>query len=637
MKHEALTRWTTEDAAELYGIRNWGSGYFDVSPRGTVIMKPRNSTSNASIDLYEVVREIQKQDFSLPVLIRFSDIISAQIHTLNESFGKAIRESNYRNSYQGVYPIKVNQKRQVVRDIVQSGAEYHHGLEAGSKAELIAAIANQIDPEAFIICNGYKDREFVDLALYSLKMGVKTIIVIEMPGEVGLVLERSKALGITPMLGIRVKLSSRAGGHWDKSGGDRSKFGLDASQITDMLDMLRNDGALSSLRMLHYHIGSQVPDIRRIRLALQEACRFYVELVAEGAPMGVLNVGGGLAVDYDGSSTNFASSRNYSVAEYAVDVVEIITNVLNEAEVPHPVIVSESGRCITAHHSVLVFDILQARRFEPHNLPDTMPEKNNELIENLMSAKNALTPRNFQETYHDAVYYRDEIRSMFTHGHVSLRERALAERTFWHIIRQIQNIIQHHDYVPDELQGLGPAIADVYYGNFSLFQSVPDSWAIDQLFPVMPIHRLDEMPSRQAVLADITCDSDGIIDNFIDLHDVNHVLPLHEMNGEEYLLGIFLVGSYQETLGDMHNLLGKINVVHLRLKDSGEVDYVLNLPGDSVSDVLADVEYDVKKIRRRIDKIADAAVAEKRISETERTEIITAYFEGLQGYTYFEQ
>lgn len=637
MKREALTRWTVEDSAELYGIRNWGSGYFDISETGSVIVSPNGTDGNVQVDLMDVVRDIRAKGINTPMLLRFSDILASRIHALNQCFADAITDCEYKGQYRGVYPIKVNQKHQVVRDIVEAGAAYHHGLEAGSKAELIAAVASHSDPEAFIICNGYKDQEFVDLALYSLKMGIRTIIVVEMPGELPLVLERSRAINVSPMLGIRAKLAARAAGHWAKSGGDRSKFGLNASQITEMVDVLRDADMLGCLRMLHYHLGSQIPDIRRVRVGLQEACRFYVELTKEGAAMGILNIGGGLAVDYDGSSTNSHSSSNYTVAEYAADVVEIVASVMTDAGVEHPTIVSESGRCITAHHSLLIFDILHARRSEAGDPPEALPEGCSDMLERLMDTHEQLVPHNAQEMYHDAVYYRDEIRTRFLRGDISLRERALAENLFWHIIRRVSDLTQRQTYVPDELQDLEQAIADVYYGNFSLFQSIPDSWAIDQLFPIMPIHRLNEMPTRQAVLADITCDSDGRIDRFIDLHDVSHVLPLHELNGEEYLLGVFLVGSYQETLGDVHNLLGDINVVHIKVDDNGAPQYVLTAPGDTVADVLTLVEYDTTDLMNRTRQIADAALAEGKINESDLDAIITAYSDGLQGYTYFEK
>ncbi|MFC1499304.1 biosynthetic arginine decarboxylase [Verrucomicrobiota bacterium] len=631
MKPEALTRWTSENSAELYGIHNWGSGYFNVSPKGTTVVTPQKNKPDITVDLHEVACDLQAKGHGMPILLRFADILASQVRLLNESFLQAIREANYQATYQGVYPIKVNQKQQVVNNIMEFGQDYHHGLEAGSKAELIIAVANIKNPESFIICNGYKDEEFIDLALYSLKMGIQTFIVIETPSELPLVIKRAKQMNVKPKLGIRAKLASRAGGRWDGSGGDRSKFGLNVSQVIDVVDTLKKEDMIDCLLMLHYHLGSQIPDIRRVRTALNEACRLYAELVKEDAPMGILNVGGGLAVDYDGSHTSFACSRNYSMKEYAVDVVEIIMGAADEAGIPHPMIVSESGRSTVAHHSVLIFNILDTRRFESHSLPKRLPADHNEMLGNLMEVNKSLTSRKAQEAYHDAVYYRDEIRSMFLHGDLPLRERALAENIFWHIIRRIADMTQKKKYVPDEMEGLEPAIADVYYGNFSLFQSLPDSWAIDHLFPVMPIHRLNEVPTRQAILADISCDSDGKIDRFIDQHDVKKILPLHELNNEEYYVGIFLVGAYQETLGDMHNLLGDINVIHIRINDSGEMEYVHEEPGDSVEQVLSYVEYNPSEMLKKIREKTEV------INPDGKEALIKAFTDGMKGYTYFEK
>jgi arginine decarboxylase len=637
MRHETLTRWTAENAAELYGIRNWGSGYFDVSPRGEVVVRPRAAEGGIEISLMNLVEELRRRSLAMPVLLRFSNILSSRIEEINESFRRAIREAGYGGEYRGVYPIKVNQQCEVVEDVCQAGRPYHHGLEAGSKSELIAALACMDDPEAFVICNGYKDEEFIDLALRAHQMGVRTVIVIEMPSELDRVVTRAERLKLRPRLGIRAKLSTRAGGHWDASGGDRSKFGLDASQIIGLVDALRRHGMLDCLQMLHYHLGSQISDIRKIRTALQEAARFYVELAREGAPMGILNIGGGLAVDYDGSHTNFYCSTNYSTYEYASDVVEIVKKLVDEAGIHHPTIVSESGRATAAHHSVLVFNVLHVRRFAPLSVPERLSAGSSQMLGNLMEVSNSLSARNVQEAYHDAVFYRDELRGMFQHGHITLRERALAEDIFWRIICRIADLTKGRKYIPDEMEGLDAAIADVYYGNFSVFQSLPDFWAIDQLFPVMPIHRLNQRPTRLAVLADITCDSDGKIDRFIDLHDVRHVLPLHEPTREEYYLGVFLVGAYQETIGDMHNLIGNTNVLHVRINDDGGIEIARQIAGDRVEEILAYMEYDPEGMQRRMRARAEGAVKAGRISAREKQRLLTAYRDGIRGYTYFEQ
>ena len=637
MRHEALTRWTADHSAEMYGIRNWGSGYFDVNTSGEVIVRPFGPRSGTEVSLMRLIGEMRELNLNMPVLVRFSNILASRIEEINESFHKAIAEAHYQGQYRAVYPIKVNQQCEIVEDITEYGRKYHHGLEVGSKTELIAALAYMDDPEALIVCNGYKDEEFIDLALRAHRMGTQTVIVLEMPGELDLVLQRAERLHMIPSLGIRAKLSTRAGGHWDSSGGDRSKFGLDASQIIELLDILRRRNMLNCLRMLHYHLGSQVSDIRKVRTALQEACRFYVELVREGAAMGLLNIGGGLGVDYDGSHTNYACSTNYSTYEYASDVVEVLTKTANEAGIPHPTIVSESGRATVAHHSILIFNVLHVRQFEPHTIPGKLSVNSSQMLENLMEVCNTLSARNVQEAYHDAVYYRDEVRAMFLHGDISLRERALAETIFWRTICRISDLIKGRKYIPDEMEGLDPAIADVYYGNFSVFQSLPDFWAIDQLFPIMPIHRLNERPTRRGVLADITCDSDGKIDRFIDLHDIKQVLPLHAPDGEEYYLGAFLVGAYQETIGDMHNLFGNTNVLHLRLDEDGSVLRAKKIAGDSVEEILRYMEYDTKSMSAAMTARADRAVKAGRLTAKERKELLQAYKVGVQGYTYFEK
>ncbi len=637
MKTETLTRWTVEKARELYGVRNWGAGYFDVADNGDVLVRPFGAGSPVSISMMDVVAGLKDRGLAMPVLIRFGNVLADRIRMLNESFQKAMREAGYQGRYRGVYPIKVNQQQQVIEEVVRYGKPYHHGLECGSKAELIAALAYMNDPETYIVCNGYKDEEFVDLALYALKMGIQTILVVEMPGEVKLILERAARMNIRPRLGVRAKLATRAEGHWTESGGDRSMFGLNASHVIDIVDLLRDREMLDCMHMLHFHLGSQIANIRNIRAAISEGSRFYVNLVQEGAKMGIINVGGGLAVDYDGSHTNFSSSSNYTVDEYAADVVETVMSLADQAGVPHPTIVSESGRATVAYHSVLLFNILDVSRFESHGLPDTLPDDATEPLKNLMHTNQSLTAKNVQECYHDAVYYRDEIRSAFDHGVVTLRERALAERIFWHIINRVAHELHGRKYIPDELIGLSGAIADVYHGNFSVFQSLPDSWAIEQLFPVIPIHRLNEAPTRQATIADITCDCDGKINRFIDLHDVKNTLPVHKLlDNEDYCMGVFLVGAYQETLGDLHNLLGDTHVISVHVDESGQIEYAREIPGDTVADVLSYVEYNPSDLLDRMRKQAEVAVRAGAITPQERREIVAAYETGLRGYTYFE-
>ncbi len=628
--------WTTKQAAELYGVERWGAGYFSVSEAGEVVVHP--SGNGKSVSLPEIARGIQDRGFDLPVLVRLSDILDARIKRLHESFASAIADYSYEGRYRGVYPIKVNQQQQVVEEICNFGKNYHHGLEAGSKAELIAAMSFLNDPDAYLICNGYKDEEFVDLGLYAQRMGIRCVFVIEMPSELGLILERSKALGIRPVLGVRMKLSTQASGHWTESGGERSVFGLNTAQVMDVLDRLRSEEMLDCLQLLHYHLGSQIPNIRDIREAVKEGCRIYAGLVDEGAAMGVLDLGGGLAVDYDGSHTDFTSSCNYGTSEYCSAIIEEVMSILGETGTPHPDIVTESGRATVAYYSILLFNVLDVSRFETHALPETLPEDSHELLVNLMGAFTALTVKNVQECYHDAIYYRDEAHELFKRGGMTLRERALAGQIFWHILTRISGLLRDLDYVPDEFEHLTSALADVYYGNFSLFQSLPDSWAIDQLFPILPIHRLDEEPTREAILADITCDCDGKIDHFIDLRDVRKTLPLHELkDDEDYTLGVFLVGAYQETLGDLHNLLGDTNVVSVKVDEDGHIHYTREIEGDSVADVLTYVEYEPKEMVRRMREMAESAVKAGRMSPKERRAVMDAYESGLRGYTYFER
>ncbi len=637
IRPDTLTRWTVDQSRDLYNVRNWGQGYFDISPEGDLVVRPSGAKSGPVIRLPAVVAGLRDRGVEMPVLLRFTDILGDRIRLLNESFERAIREAGYRGAYRGVYPIKVNQQQQVVSEVVRRGRPFHHGLEAGSKAELIAALTYLDDPEGLIVCNGYKDEEFIDLALYAQKMGVPTLLVVETPDELPLILDRAERMGLHPALGVRFKISVRGTGHWTESGGDRSMFGLTPSQVIDTLDLLKARGMLDGLRMLHYHVGSQIPNIRHIQAGIREAARVYVDLVREGAPMGYLNVGGGLAVDYDGSHTNFASSSNYAMDEYAADIVEAVLKSTDAAGVEHPVIVSESGRAILAHHAVLLFNVIGVTRFQTAALPEALPEDVHETVRNLFEVPRVLNVRNIQECYHDAMFYRDEVRTLFEHGLIDLRTRALAERAFWFTMTRLSEEIGKLKYVPDELEGIETALADVYHGNFSVFQSLPDVWAIDQLFPVMPIHRLAECPTRQATIADITCDCDGKIARFVDLQDVRKTLRLHAPNGEPYHLGVFLVGAYQETLGDLHNLFGDTNVVSVGLDEAGEVEFTQEVEGDSVADVLSYVEYSPPDMIERFRMRAENAVRAGRLTPQERRQILSAYQAGLRGYTYFEQ
>ncbi|MEG1552483.1 MAG: biosynthetic arginine decarboxylase [Kiritimatiellia bacterium] len=636
---EALNGWNAVKSAELYAVDSWGHGYFGVTPDGFVSVNLRKNGQPMDVRLESIVKELYDRGMSLPVLLRFSDILASRIQLINEAFATAIADYKYKGAYRGVYPIKVNQQQQAVLDVVTHGLPYHHGLEAGSKAELIAALAYMHDPEAYIVCNGYKDEEFVRLALSSLKMGLQTMLVLESLEELDIILTVAEELKVKPRIGIRVKLSSKVGGKWSESGGDRSVFGLTPSQLIAVVDRLREADRLDCLEMLHYHLGSQVPNIREIRDTIKEASRFYVGLVKEGAPMGIFDIGGGLAIDYDGSHTNFESSANYDISEYCADVVEGIMVACDHEKVAHPTIISESGRALIGYYSVLLVDVLGTASFEVEDISsDGLEDKSTpECIANLLDVAKNLRTKNLPEYFNDALYYREEIHKAFKQGLITLRQHAAADRIFWAILTRIRAEVPKMKYVPEDLLGLDEAMADIYYCNFSVFQSLPDAWAIDQLFPIMPIHRLCEKPTRSAHISDITCDCDGQIDKFIDLHDVKHALPLHQVKeGEDYILGAFLVGAYQETLGDLHNLFGDTNVVSVRLDEDGDIDFTDEVEGDTVEEVLSYVEYNTIDLLARFRRLTDAAVKSKRISVLERRKILASYETGLRGYTYFE-
>ena len=634
-----MQRWSVEDSAELYGIRNWSAGYFDVSPEGDVVICPYGNTKPVRVSILDVIEGMRDRGLDMPVLLRVENILDSQISLLHSSFNKAIKSLGYKGSYRGVFPIKVNQQQQVLEALTKTGNRYHHGLEVGSKAELLAAVSLLRDEEACLICNGYKDEEFIDLGLYATRMGFRCFFVIEMPSELELILERSELLGVHPNIGVRAKLSTKVGGHWSESGGERSTFGLTPAQIVDVVDTLIEKGMLDCFKLLHYHLGSQVPNIRDIRSAAMEASRIYAGLVAEGAPMGYLDLGGGLAVDYDGSRTNYVSSRNYGLDEYCTDVIEAVMTILDECEVEHPHIITESGRATVAYYSVLLFNILDVSRIEyedPSDLPE-LGEDTHEAIRNLRDVLKSLSARNLQECHNDAMYYRDEVRQLFQHGKLTLRERTVGERLFWIIMQQILRLKAKLPQPPKDLDAIDRALADIYYGNFSVFQSLTDSWAIEQVFPIMPIHRLAEFPSCQGIISDITCDSDGRIDQFIAPHGTKNMLDLHPLNGGEYYLGVFLVGAYQETLGDLHNLLGDTNVVSIHINDDGSFEFRREIRGDSVADVLSYVEYEPRRIIEDIRQLAENSVRSGRISPQERFRIMLSFEDGMRGYTYFER
>jgi arginine decarboxylase len=635
-KAEPLPKpWSIADALETYGIRDWGNNYFRISANGHVLVTPPGQAGQA-IDLKELVDEVRQRGVGLPLLVRFSDILRSRIDELNQAFQSAIDEYGYPGVYRGVYPIKVNQERQVVEEVVRFGRPYHHGLEAGSKPELLAVLAMLDDDDALVICNGYKDEEYIETALLGSKMGRTIILVVEKLSELPLIARIAEKTGVHPHLGMRAKLSTRGAGRWEASGGDHAKFGLSARELLEATQFLRQNDLLDTFELLHFHLGSQISNIRYIKDGLREAGRLYCELAKMGAPLRYLDVGGGLGIDYDGSQTNFASSINYTLQEYANDVVYAIMEMCEETGITPPTLVSESGRATVAHHCVLVVDVLGVSEFRTGPLPDAPPEDVQAVVWNLYDAYKEITRKNLLEAYHDAVQYKDESLTLFALGHLTLAERVLAEDYFWGICQKILRLVRDMDDTPEELEGIERLLADTYFCNFSIFQSIPDAWAVDQLFPIMPIHRLDERPTRRAVLADITCDSDGKIDAFIDRRDVKHVLELHPLNGEKYYLAVFLVGAYQEILGDLHNLFGDTNTVHVSLAANGEYRLERIVAGDTVTDVLQYVSYSRNELLSRLHGAVERALRTKRITLEESRHLLKIYEVGLASYTYLD-
>ncbi len=636
-KSHALPRpWTVADSLEIYGVRQWGGGYLSANPAGDLVVMP-NKNEQQVINLKELVDEVRKRGIQLPLLIRFSDILKTRIVELNEAFKNAITEYGYKNVYKGVYPIKVNQHRFVVEEIVEYGLPYNYGLEAGSKPELLAVLAMVEDENALIICNGYKDEEYIETALEGSRLGRTIILVVEKESELPLIAKVSKRIGVRPRIGMRAKLASRGSGKWEASGGDRSKFGLSSRDMMEALVFLRENEMLDCFELMHFHLGSQISAIRSVKDALREACRFYVELCKQGVGLKYMDVGGGLGVDYDGSQTNFSSSINYTMQEYANDIVFGVMDICDRENVPHPTLVSESGRAVVAHHSVLVLDVLGVSEFGDYGkLPEKLPKSASPPVVKMFENYKELTRKNLLESYHDAIEYKEECFNLFSLGHLKLEERVLAEDFFWATCLKILRFLREADEVPEELEGLERNLSDTYFCNFSMFQSLPDSWAVDQLFPIVPIHRMAEEPERRAVLADITCDSDGKIDQFIDRRDVKSVLELHQLTGDDYLLGVFLVGAYQEILGDLHNLFGNTNTVHVSLGPEGyHIDHVV--PGDTVNDVLKYVNYTREGVIEKIRHSVENALRNKRMTLEESRRFLRLFELGLSGYTYLER
>jgi arginine decarboxylase len=633
---DVLHAWTVADSLETYSIRDWGGGFIGINAKGHLEVSPAGE-GNPTIDLKELVDDLCRRGIVTPLLIRFSDILKARIVELNECFRRAIGEYGYKGQYRGVYPIKVNQHRFLVEEICEYGKPYHYGLEAGSKPELLAVLAMLENEDALIICNGYKDEEYVETALLGSKLGRTIILVVEKKSELELIRTIAEKTGVKPLIGIRAKLSARGAGKWEESGGDRSKFGLSAREIVEAVAYMREHNLDAGFKLLHFHLGSQISAIRSVKNALREAGRMYIELVKMGLPLEYLDCGGGLGVDYDGSHTNFASSMNYTMQEYANDIVYSIMEMCDADGIPHPSLVTESGRAVVAHHAVLVVDVLGVGEATVPKLPERLPPDASHMVRNLEACYRDVSSKNLLEVYHDAIEYKEETLTAFNVGNISLEERVMADNFFWATCHKIMRIGRDLPRFPEELEGLERALADTFFCNFSMFQSLPDSWAVDQLFPIVPVQRLHEKPARRAVLADITCDSDGRIDRFIDLHDVKTTLPLHVMNGAPYHVGIFLVGAYQEILGDLHNLFGDTNTVHVSLDPDHGYKIRHVVAGDTVTDVLNYVSYNRNDLVARVRQSAEIALRKQRMTFEESRQLLRVYEDGLAGYTYLER
>ena len=630
-----MKKWTIEDSKELYNINGWGTSYFGINAQGDVYVSP--CKDGAEIDIKEIVDELALRDVTPPVLLRFPDILDNRIEKTASCFKRAAEEYNYKGESFVIYPIKVNQMRPVVEEIISHGEKFNLGLEAGSKPELHAVIAVQCQSDSLIICNGYKDQSYIELALLAQKMGKRIFIVVEKLNELEIIARAAKKLNVSPNLGIRIKLATSGSGKWEESGGDASKFGLTSSELLEALEILDKKGMHDCLRLIHFHIGSQITKIRRIQAALREASQFYIQLHKMGYNVDFVDCGGGLGVDYDGTrSPSSESSVNYSIQEYVNDCIYTFVEVADRNGIQHPNIITEGGRSLAAHHSVLVIDVLETASLPEMN-EEFEPEANaHKLVKDLYEIWDNLNPRTMLEDWHDAEQIREEALDLFNHGIIDLQTRAEVESMYWSVCREINSLTKHLKHTPEELKTLDKTLADKYFCNFSLFQSLPDSWAIDQLFPIMPIQRLDERPTRSATLQDITCDSDGKIANFVTNRNVSNILPVHTIRrNENYYLGVFLVGAYQEILGDMHNLFGDTNAVHVSVRNGKyQIDQIID--GETVAEVLDYVQYNPRKLVRQLEIWVTKSVKEGKISLEEGKEFLSNYRSGLYGYTYLE-
>ena len=630
-----MRKWRIEDSEELYNIKGWGASYFGINDKGHAVVTPLKD--GVEVDLRELVDELALRDVTAPMLVRFPDILDNRIEKISHCFKRASEEYNYKAQNFIIYPIKVNQMRPVVEEVVSHGKKYNLGLEAGSKPELHAVIATNMDSDSLIICNGYKDESYIELALLAQKMGKRIFLVVEKMNELRLIAKIAKKLDMRPNIGIRIKLASSGSGKWEQSGGDASKFGLTSSELLEALDFLREKKMEDCLKLIHFHIGSQVTKIRYIQTALVESSQFYVQLHRLGFNIEFVDIGGGLGVDYDGTrSGSNEGSVNYSIQEYVNDAISTLVDISDKNGIPHPNIITESGRALSAYHSVLIFDVLETAHLPEWDDDIDIKPEDHELVRELYTIWDKLNQNTMLEAFHDAEQIRDESLNLFSHGLVDLQTRAQIECLYWSVMREVNHIAQNLKHTPDELRGLPKLLADKYFCNFSLFQSLPDSWSIDQIFPIMPLQRLDEKPDKEATLQDITCDSDGKIASFITTRSVSNYLPVHSLKQKEhYYIGVFLVGAYQEILGDMHNLFGDTNAVHISVDERGySIDQVID--GETVAEVLDYVQFNPKKLVRTLETWVSKSVKEGKITVDEGKEFLSNYRSGLYGYTYLE-
>ncbi len=632
------TPWDISSAISLYNIDRWGSGYFTINSKGHITVLPTQDASTP-IDLTELLDEAQQRGLTFPMVVRFQDLLRHRVERINLSFADAIAEMGYKSCYRGVFPIKVNQLREVVEEIMDAGKPFHFGIEAGSKPELLAALAIHKDPESLIICNGYKDSLFIQNALMGSKLGKKVILVVEKLEELQQIIQVSQEVGVEPMIGIRVRLAAKGAGKWATSGGENAKFGLSTADLVAASDLLKEKGLAHCLRLVHFHVGSQVPDIGTIKRAVREAARFYAKLAKMGHTMGYVDVGGGLGVDYDGSGTAFESSMNYSLAEYARDIVWNIMDVCDSEKVEHPIIVSESGRAIVAHHSILIVEAFGSIEKDKARLKAEAGPRDPKQVSDVIELLKSITAQNWKETLHDAQQIKEQTQSMFELGLLELESKAKIEQAYWQIAQQVVNFSQGMKYIPDEVRELENSMGDQYVCNFSVFQSLLDHWALGQLFPVTPIDHLDRRPERNATLVDITCDSDGKISKFVDLQDVKDTLPLHQLTpGEPYLIGFFLMGAYQDIMGDLHNLFGRVNEAHVFLDEDEESGWYIEetLEGSTIGEVLKMVQWDQIELMRQMKSQVDAAIKGDRLKPNEAMRLLASYEKALKGYTYLQ-